>query len=324
MIKILILWAIASIFIMAIFTLWEKGRKFVLKQLAIAGKKDFENKNYNQQIKKMNWLIRLNPIPSNYSLRSDAFSNLKQYDNAIRDISKAIEINPKYADFYRSRAYYYTEIGKRDLAIEDYNSAIKLKFNSKSDYLLFLFRAQRLEDKEEYKLAIIDYDIVIENVPEEIEAYVGKGICLNRLKEYEKSIETYKLGLEIEPNTTELYVNIGIVLCNLNKLEEAIINYNKALEVDNKNYYAYYNRGLTFYNLKRVNEALQDLNQALELQKETEDSHLFLWLGVLYAVDGKDNEKAMSFLQKAKKLNNKDAQECIDELNNNGKIIMEW
>ena len=320
---IVFIYGVPFAFVMGIFTLWEKGKKFVLKQLAIAIKKDFEIKN-RIDFKKYNWLIRLNPIPSNYSLRAGAYSNVKQSDKAIKDISKAIDINPYYADFYKSRAYYYSTIGKNDLAIEDYNKAIDLQFNLKSYYQLFLFRAQSLKDNEKYQLAIIDYDIVIKNIPEEIEAYIGKGICLSRLNEDEKAIDIYKIGLEIEPNTTELYVNIGISLSNLNKTEESLVYFGKALEIDNKNDYAYYNRGLSFYYLKKVNEALQDLNKALELNPKTDRSYLFLYLGDLYAIVEKDNEKAMNFLQKAKELGNKNAQEHIDELNSKGTLVLEW
>ena len=173
--EILIIYLGAYILLLAILKLWEKGKKNVVKQLINAEKQDFENKRYNQQIKKYNWLIRLNPVPSNYSIRAHAFSNLKQYDDAIKDISKAIDINPYYADFYRSRAFYYSKIEKNDLAVKDYNSAIDLKFNLKDYYYLFLFRAQSFEDNKEYQLAINDYDIAIKNIPEEIEAYTGKG-----------------------------------------------------------------------------------------------------------------------------------------------------
>ena len=192
--------------------------------------------------------------------------------------------------YYMRRAYYYDLTEKPDLAIEDYNSAINLKFNSKDDYKLFLFRAQSLEDKGEYQLAINDYDIAIKNIPEEIEAYTGKGFCLFNLEKYE-----------------------GVLYC-----------YQKAIELDDKNYLAFYNRGELFYHLKKGNEALQDLNKALELKPTTENSYLFLWLGDLYAVVEKDNEKEMKFLQKAKDLENKHAQEHIDELSKTGTIVFEW
>jgi len=66
------------------------------------------------------------------------------------------------------------------------------------------------------------------------------------------------------------------------------------------------------------------LSKALELKPKTEDSELFLRLGILYAIVEKDNEKAMIFLQKAKELGHKNAQEDIDELNNTGTMVLEW
>ena len=281
---------IAYIFLTAILKLWGKGKQFIIKKLAIACDKDFENKQYEKEIKKLRWLIWLNPISANYHNRAGKLGNLKQFDDAIKDVSKAININPNNMYYYMRRAYYYDLTEKTDLAIEDYNSAIKLRFNSKDDYKLFLFRAQSLEDKGEYQLAINDYDIAIKNIPEEIEAYTGKGFCL----------------------------------FNLEKYEEALSCYQKAIELDDKNHLAFYSRGELFYHLKKGNEALQDLNKALELKPTTEKSYLFLWLGDLYAVVEKDNERAMNFLQKAKDLGNKYAQEHIDELSNTGTIVFEW
>ena len=326
--KWLIIWLILYILVLAILKLWGKGKQFVIKKLAMSCQKDFDSKQYEKEIKKLKWLIWLNPTSTNYSVRASVYYFLEKYEDAIKDISKAISINSNIASYFDSRAIYYKLTGKNDLAIEDYNSAINLKFNSKDDYKLFLSRADRLYDKKEYQLAIIDYDIVIKNIPEEIEAYIGKGLCLANLKKYEEAIEIYNQGIEINNVTdldlSDLFVYKGNSLFPMQKNDDAFLCYQKAIDLDINNSFAYLCRGEKYYNLKKVNEALQDLNKVLELKPTTNDSSLFLWLGVLYAVDGKDNERAMIFLQKAKELGNKDAQECIDELNDTGKIIMEW
>lgn len=322
--RILMFSLIAYIFLITIIKLWRKGKSFVIKQLAIACRNDFENKQYEKEIKKLRWLIWLNPTSLNYSIRAGIYKNLNQYDKAIKDISKAISINPNNAEYYENRAYYYSEMGENDLAIEDYNSAIDLKFTPKEDYSLFLFRAQSFEDNKEYQRAIKDYDIVIKHIPEEIEAYIGKGICLDRLEKYEEAIETFDQGIKIDDTDSALFVNKGNAFFSLQKHEKALLNYQKAIELDNNNYYAYYNRGRLYYDLKKVDEAFIDLNKALELDPSTEESYLFLFLGDLYAIVEKDNEKAMSLFQKAKELGNQHVQEHIDELNSVGTIIVDW
>ncbi|MCK5486751.1 MAG: tetratricopeptide repeat protein, partial [Desulfobacterales bacterium] len=46
-----------------------------------------------------------------------------QYDKAISDYNKAIEINPKDAEAYYNRGYAYGEKGEYDKAISDYTKA---------------------------------------------------------------------------------------------------------------------------------------------------------------------------------------------------------
>ena len=47
-----------------------------------------------------------------------------QFDEAISDYNKAIEIDPKYAKAYNNRGWVYHREGLYDKAISDYNKAI--------------------------------------------------------------------------------------------------------------------------------------------------------------------------------------------------------
>jgi tetratricopeptide (TPR) repeat protein len=61
-----------------------------------------------------------------YCIRGTIYSALGQYDLAIADCNKAIELDSRLAIAYnnRAKAYYYK--GQNDLAIRDYNKAIEL------------------------------------------------------------------------------------------------------------------------------------------------------------------------------------------------------
>lgn len=48
------------------------------------------------------------------------------YDEAITDYSKAIELDPRYAEAYSNRGFVYGRKGQFDAAIADYNKAIEL------------------------------------------------------------------------------------------------------------------------------------------------------------------------------------------------------
>jgi tetratricopeptide (TPR) repeat protein len=64
--------------------------------------------------------------PQSYSNRGIAYGNKGEYDRAIADYGKAIEINPKYvgADNGRGSAY-----SRRDEAIADFRRALAVGAN---------------------------------------------------------------------------------------------------------------------------------------------------------------------------------------------------
>jgi Flp pilus assembly protein TadD len=64
-----------------------------------------------------------------YSRRGNVYGRKGQFDKAIADYNKAIEINPKDAMAYNNRGVEYQNKGQYDRAVADYNKAIEL--NSK-------------------------------------------------------------------------------------------------------------------------------------------------------------------------------------------------
>jgi tetratricopeptide (TPR) repeat protein len=59
-----------------------------------------------------------------YNNRGAAYGEKGQYDQAISDFNKAIEINPRYNKAYNNRGIVYRLKGQYDQAISDFNKAI--------------------------------------------------------------------------------------------------------------------------------------------------------------------------------------------------------
>jgi tetratricopeptide (TPR) repeat protein len=51
---------------------------------------------------------------------------LGEYDKALSDYNKAIELLPRYAKAYNNRGYIYRKKGEYDHAIADYSKAIEI------------------------------------------------------------------------------------------------------------------------------------------------------------------------------------------------------
>ena len=61
-----------------------------------------------------------------YAIRGGIEQRHRQYEMSLADLSRAIELDPKNADYYVSRATLYLEMGKRKLARQDAQEAVRL------------------------------------------------------------------------------------------------------------------------------------------------------------------------------------------------------
>jgi protein O-mannosyl-transferase len=84
--------------------------------------------NYRQAIDDCSRAIEINPVFAEaYYNRGNAYVNLGNNRQAIEDYSRAIEIRPGYAEAYYNRGHAYADLGNHRQAIEDYGKAIEIK-----------------------------------------------------------------------------------------------------------------------------------------------------------------------------------------------------
>ena len=65
-------------------------------------------------------------LARSYGNRGNAYASKGEFDTAIKDYTKAIELNPNYAEAYYNRGNAYYKKGEFDTAIKDYTKAIEL------------------------------------------------------------------------------------------------------------------------------------------------------------------------------------------------------
>lgn len=73
--------------------------------------------------------IELHPGHNVYLHKALAFSELGEYDQAIADPSRAIELKADYAYAYLNRGVIYQRLGEKDKAKVDYQRTIDLDTN---------------------------------------------------------------------------------------------------------------------------------------------------------------------------------------------------
>jgi tetratricopeptide (TPR) repeat protein len=96
---------------------------------------------------------------------------------------------------YRGGTYYY--LGEYQWAIADCNKAIELK----PDYALaYNKRGTAYRHKDEYDLAIADYGKAIELKPDYAKAYNNRGVAYRYKGEYNRAIDDFERAIELKPD----------------------------------------------------------------------------------------------------------------------------
>jgi Tfp pilus assembly protein PilF len=89
-------------------------------------------------------------------------------DRKIDELSRAIKLNPRDGDAYRSRGLLYGRKEADDRALSDFNSALSLNPNDARSYA---FRALVWQRKGENKRAVADFDNAIDLDPANAAVY---------------------------------------------------------------------------------------------------------------------------------------------------------
>ncbi|NES78731.1 MULTISPECIES: tetratricopeptide repeat protein [Okeania] len=113
------------------------------------------------------------------------------FQQAIANYTKAVELNPYYPIAYNNRANIYSHIEKYEQALADYNKAIQLN-------------------------------------PNNFKAYINKGLVYYKQGKYEQALVQYDRGIEINPNYAFAYYNKGLVDQQKGNKQQAIKHFLKA------------------------------------------------------------------------------------------------
>ncbi len=169
-----------------------------------------------------------NNLAEAYSLRGDYYGLKVDYENAVRDYKKTLEINPNYWQAYAGLANLYRS--SRDLinSMENYTKAAKLNYVPK-ERLGFL-RGLAYG----FGAGIGFYDKAIEGYKEGLKLdddslrYYRQVAGIDQYYEkYSETIQYFKRTHELDPGDNNYYVNMGKIYYILGQKETAAECYKK-------------------------------------------------------------------------------------------------
>jgi|LSQX01.3.fsa_nt_gb tetratricopeptide (TPR) repeat protein len=218
--------------------------------------------------------------------------NTENANEEVDYFTKAIELNPYFADAYSMRALVLAEnIGDYDKALTDINRAISLN-PQKADYFScrgYIFRLK----KQPYKaLANCKKAISIDAQNELAHFEMGNVFAIS-LRNYEKAIESYSKSIEIEPNQPYAYVNRSFTYYMIEEYQKSFEDCDGALQIDDSVAKAYANRGIANAALGNYAQAVEDIAQAMKIAPEDED--FYYDRGLIYYHSGEYQKAILDF-----------------------------
>jgi len=134
--------------------------------------------------------------------RGDAYDDIQEYEKAIAEYNKAIELNPNYASAYYNRGCANAEMGQYSEAIADYDRALELCPNH---FLAYYNRGLVYSRIGENEKAIADYNRAIQVDPDDADAYYSRGLAYNKKREAAKAVSDLEKCIELstDPELTK-------------------------------------------------------------------------------------------------------------------------
>jgi tetratricopeptide (TPR) repeat protein len=152
-----------------------------------------------------------------------------EYDQAISEFNKTLEINPNDAVAYINRGWAYYRKGHYDQAISDCNKALEIDPRVAAAYLT---RGAAYNLKGQPDHAISDFNKALEINPRDALAYNNRGWAYLGKDQYDQAISDLDKALEINPKFDLPYYNLGVLYSKKKQYDQAILNFNKALEIN--------------------------------------------------------------------------------------------
>ncbi len=208
-----------------------------------------------------------NETPNNldaiqYYTISLAYLGKGDFDRALTEINKAIQLSPEFAAAYVIRAGAYHFKNQHDQAIADCNKAIGLNLNHEGSYIV---RGSSYNVTGKYDLALADFNKAIQINPQSGPAYSGRGTSYANKKMYDKALPEFTRSISIGPPDAQTYYNRGTVHSHLQEYDRALEDFNKAIELNPMLGVAYLNRAIVYEKKGDAVRAAADKKKYLEL-----------------------------------------------------------
>jgi tetratricopeptide (TPR) repeat protein len=228
------------------------------KKLYKNGNKLIETNQFEEAIFQYSKAVDINPQYSEaYIARAEAYKKINRIDLAAKDYAKAAELNPNIVDYYflAGKAYY---------KIKDYDNALKYLSETvildKNYFQAYQYKSFAHIKSKQYKEAVVSINKALDIKPSFL-GYYAKAIAYDSLKSYPLAIDNYKKALELKPESRKAYFALTKVYIKSNNFQKALELANITVRKFPNAPESYKNRSKVYYHLSKYPNAINDLSK---------------------------------------------------------------
>ena len=200
---------------------------------------------------------------SQYRERADREFQRGEYELAIADYDEAIKLDPNDAYTYYRRGLVWDWQEQYEEAIADYGEAIDRKPEDYTEF--YQARGRANFALKRYTLAINDYNEAIRLFPKDINSFYYRGLAKASHEQYEAAIADYDEAIRLSPRHAEIYRWRGFAKFELGQYVSAIADYDEAIRIYPGDRKSHYQRGLANFELEEYELAISDYDKAISL-----------------------------------------------------------
>jgi tetratricopeptide (TPR) repeat protein len=189
---------------------------------------------------------------------SDSYKN-GDYENAIKNFSKAIEICPSFSTFYNI-AQAYIQDDDYDFAIINFEKAIELNPKFVKTYLA-CSEVYQLQEKYNESINCISKAIELESNNPEL--YYMRGLFFDSANNQNYAYQDFQKSIELDENFAKAYNRCGLFNLNRGDFGDSIYYFSMAIKKDPCFMAPYQNRASAYRKVSNYRKAINDYSYVI-------------------------------------------------------------
>lgn len=216
-----------------------------------------------RKMEELNALLGIEPtLEVARLLRAQLLEQLGHFDDAIADLTAALQRNPKNLSALTSRALLNQRRGNAAAAVEDFSAAIVL---SPDDAVLFYRRGIAMHQTGSDDDALKDLNRATDLDTTLADAWYVIGNIQAGRGQSDVAVAAYAKAVEMQPEHAAAWYNRGNLLFSQSKMQQSVDCWTIAITLQPEMFRAYNNRAAAYDRMGRQVEAIADYEKTLQL-----------------------------------------------------------